>query len=58
MILEKIYHNDLPVADSLMNDLPSGFSSLNYKGLYESRMWIYRLVYLAYGNFSFEHMNK
>ena len=49
-----------PVADSLMNDSPSGFSSLNYKELYESKegKFIDWFNVQAYGNFSFETYDK
>ena len=49
-----------PVADSLLKDSPSGFSSLNYKELYESREggFIDWFNVQAYGNFSFETYDK
>ena len=45
-----------PVAQSLMDDSPSGFSSLNYKELYESEegQFIDWFNVQAYGCFNFE----
>jgi hypothetical protein len=49
-----------PVADSLMNNSPSGFSSINYKELYKSLEGraIKWFNVQAYGNFNFETYDK
>lgn len=49
-----------PVAQSLMDDSPSGFSSLNYKELYESEegQFIDWFNVQAYGCFNFETYDK